>query len=74
MLGNVVPIDGTTNKSLNTPYNAFPLNVQQAIVGAAQSLGYDTSFIQNNTQVRAFLKNFADQWGSQPLIFGKFII
>lgn len=74
MLGNVVPIDGTTNKSLNTPYNAFPVNVQQAIVGAAQSLGYDTSFIQNNTQVRAFLKNFSDQWGSQPFNFGRFSI
>ena len=74
MLGNVVPIDGTTNKSLNTQFNALPVNVQQGIVSAAQSLGYDTSFIQNNTQVRAFLKNFADQWGSKPFNFGPFSI
>ena len=73
-LGNVVAIDGTTNKSLNTQFNAFPLNVQQAITAAAQSLGYDISFIQNNTQVRAFLKSFADQWGTKPFKFGSFII
>lgn len=73
-LGNVVPIDGTTNKSLNTQFNAFSPDVQKAIIDAAQSLGYDTSFIQNNTQVRAFLKNFGDQWGSKPFRFGPFTI
>jgi hypothetical protein len=74
ILGNVVPIDGTTNKSLNTQFNAFSAEVQAGIIQAAQSLSYDTSFIANNTQVRAILKNFSDQWGNKPFIFGQFVI
>lgn len=73
-LGNVVPIDGTGNKTLNTQFSQIDPTVQSAILQAAGSLGYSTAFIQNNTQVRAILKNFSDQWGSKPFHFGPFSI
>jgi hypothetical protein len=73
-IGNVVLLDGTGNKTLNTQFNQIDPTIQAGIISAAQSLGYDTSFIQNNTQVRALIKNFADQWGQKPFIFGPFII
>jgi hypothetical protein len=74
VLGNVILLDGTGNKTLNTQFNQIDPTIQAAIIDAAQSLGYDTSFIQNNTQVRALIKNFADQWGVKPFHFGPFII
>ncbi len=74
VIGNVVVFDGTGNKTLNTQFNQIDPAVQTAITQAAQSLGYSTAFIAGNTQVRAILKNFADQWGNKPFIFGTFVI
>jgi hypothetical protein len=70
ILGSVILLDGTSNKTLNTQWQVIPVNIQQGLLEAARSLGYDTSFIANNTQVRAIIKNFSDQWGSKPFIFG----
>lgn len=69
VIGNIVLID-ETNRTLNTQWNAIPADIRSGILTAASSLRYDTSFIANNTQVRAILKNFADQWSSRPFIFG----
>lgn len=74
ILGPVILLDGTSNKTLNTQFNQIPANVQQAIFQASADFGYDAGFIQNNTQVRAIFKGFADQWGSKPFIFGPFVI
>ncbi len=74
ILGNVVPIDGTANKSLNTQFQQFTAEVQAGILQAASSLGYSTTFIAGNTQVRAILKGFSDQWGAAPFNFGPFTI
>ena len=73
-IGNVVLLDGTGNKTLNTQFNQIDPTIQAGIINAAGSLGYDTNFIQNNTQVRAIIKNFADQWGNKPFIFGPYSI
>lgn len=70
VVGNVVLLDGTSNKNLNTQFNAIPANIQSGIHEAARSLGYNSSFITGTTQIRAILKNFADQWGTKPFIFG----
>jgi hypothetical protein len=60
-----------TAAKLNIQWSTVPVDpYQNAIIQAAQSFGYDTSFIQPTTQVRAVLKNFADQWGTQPLNIG----
>jgi hypothetical protein len=68
-LGPDLLIDTATK--LNIQWSTVPVNpYQNAILQAAQSFGYDTSFIQPTTQVRAILKNFADQWGAQPLKIG----
>lgn len=74
VIGPVLLLDGTSNKNLNTQWNQIPANIQQGILTAAHSLGYDTSFIQNNTQVRAFFKAFGDMWGLKPFEFGPFVI
>lgn len=73
VLGNEVFVD--TLAKLNIQWSTVPIDpYQNAILQTAQSLGYDTSFIQSNTQVRAILKNFADQWGAKPFHFGAFSI
>lgn len=68
VLGNEVVIDASAK--LNVQWSAISANYQAAIIEAAQSLGYDTSFIGSNTQLRAILKNFSDQWGTRPFIVG----
>lgn len=70
VIGNVVLFDGTGNKTLNAQFSQIPPNIQAGIHEAARTLGYNSSFITANTQIRAILKNFADQWGSKPFIFG----
>jgi len=66
-LNFAVPIDGSSNKTLNTQFNQLSVEAQNAIRSTAGDLGYDAAFIQNNTQVRALVKNFADQWGNRPI-------
>lgn len=70
IVGNVILLDGTSNRTLNTQWQNVPVNIQTGIRLAASQLGYNTTFIANNTQVRAIFKNFSDQWGSKPFIFG----
>lgn len=68
MTGNVSPLDW--GYTLNTQWKNISAAHQTAISEAATSLGYSVSFIGGNTQVRAILKNFADQWGSKSIYFG----
>jgi hypothetical protein len=71
VLGNEVFIDSLAK--LNILWNTVPVDpYQNAILQAADSLGYDTSFITGTTQVRAILRNFADAWGQNPFYFGPF--
>jgi hypothetical protein len=71
VLGNEVFID--TLAKLNVLWNTVPVDpYQTAILEAAHSIGYDTSFIVGTTQVRAILRNFADQWGNETFHFGTF--
>jgi hypothetical protein len=71
VLGNEVFID--TLAKLNILWNTVPVNpYQTAVLLAATALGYDTSFIVGTTQVRAILRNFADQWGNETFHFGPF--
>ena len=70
-LGNEVFID--TLAKLNIQWSTVPVDpYQTAILAAAHSLGYDTSFITGTTQMRMILRNFADQWGNQIFRFGPF--
>lgn len=68
LTGNVSPLDW--GYELNTQWRNISAAHQAAIAEAAVSLGYSTAFIGANTQVRALLKNFADQWGAAPILFG----
>ena len=70
-LGNVVLIDDSTK--LNVQFGSLPANVQQAILDAAASLGWQVS-IAPTTQVRQFLKDLSDQWGTTPFQFLEFSI
>ena len=70
VLGNEIVID--TSAKLNVQWSSVPANYQSAIIGAASSLNYDTSFIQPTTQLRAILKSFADQWGNRSFVMGPY--
>lgn len=37
---------------------------------AAETMGYDVSFVTAGTTLRQFLKNMADQWEDRPINFG----
>jgi hypothetical protein len=69
-LGNTVLIDDSTK--LNVQWSAVPVNIQTAMLQAAADLGYNTSFISPNTQIRIILKEFADQWGARPFNLNEF--
>jgi hypothetical protein len=70
VIGFSVVIDA--NAKLNVQFSALTAGQQNAILVSAQSLGYDTSFIAPNTQLRAILKTFADAWGNETFHFGLF--
>lgn len=59
---------------LNAQWSTLPVNVQEAIVACAESFGYSTSFISNNTQVRVILENFANAWGEAPIFVGPIVL
>jgi hypothetical protein len=63
------PTDPFSGYSLNTRYNQLPTNYQNALSQAANSLGYAWD-VAANDQVRKIWKMMADQWGSQPILFG----
>jgi hypothetical protein len=64
---NQVVID--TGAKLNVQFGTLPAANQGDIINAAQSLGYDTSFIVGTSQVRAILKVFADGWRNESFFF-----
>jgi hypothetical protein len=66
--GHLVVID--TTAKLNMQFGSLPVENQQDILNAAAALGYDSSFIASNTQVRTILKTFSDVWGNQTFPFG----
>ena len=68
-VGNMVVIDGT-NQTLNTQFQNLPQNFQFGLLNAAQSFGYSTAFIANQTQLREVIKTFGDGWGTKPFVFG----
>lgn len=70
IIGNQPLLDGTGNRTLNTQFQQLSRTTQQGILRTAWSFGYDVDFIAPNTQWRAVLKNFADQWGGRPFRFG----
>jgi hypothetical protein len=64
-----------SSAKLNAQWSQIPVDPwQNAILAAANSFSYDTSFIRSNTQVRVILQNFAQDWGSVPFYFGQFVI
>jgi len=69
VLGNTVVID--TSAKLNVQWSSIPTDTQNAIISAAQSLGY-TFNPQPNDQLRTLLKNLADQWGSRAFQLNEF--
>lgn len=48
--------------TLDTRYASLPQAWQDAILAAANELGYDTTDVASNPRLRAILKTFADQW------------
>jgi len=73
VLGNEVFID--TSAKLNILWNTIPVNYQNAILTAASMPpANDTSFITATTQLRAILRNFADQWGQERFGFKEFTL
>lgn len=64
-----------TSAKLNVQWGSIPVDPwQTAILAAAASFGYDTTFIQNNTQLRTIIDNFGRQWGNKQFQFGEFVI
>jgi hypothetical protein len=74
VLGNEVFID--TSAKLNVLWNTIPaVPYQNAILEAAASLNYSTTFITGTTQLRVILRNFSEQWGNESFNLGNgFII
>jgi hypothetical protein len=68
MLGNQILIEDSAK--LNIQWQSIPINIQTAMLNAAQSFSYDTAFITNTTQLRAILKVWADAWGNKVFQFG----
>ena len=68
-LGNEVVID--TSAKLNIQWQTLPSNIQQAIINAAASLNYVFN-PQPTDQLRALLKNLADQWGNRAFQLNEF--
>ena len=63
-----------SSAKLNAQWSSVPADPwQNAIIAAADSFGYDSSFIRSNTQVRTIIDNFGSQWGSQPFYLGAFV-
>lgn len=58
------------NTGLNTKVSDFSPAQLSAATQAAIDLGFDTSGISGQTQIRNVMKNMADQWGSRTLNLG----
>jgi hypothetical protein len=58
-----------TGAKLNVQFGTLPVENQGDVINAAQSLGYDTSFIVGTSQIRAILKVFADGWRNESFFF-----
>ncbi len=72
IVGPIILLD--TSAKLNVQWQNVPADPwQNAIIAAAQSFGYDTTFIQANTQVRTIIDNFGRQWGAKPFHLGAFV-
>jgi hypothetical protein len=56
--------------NLAIQWQAVPVGVQQAAVGAGMSLGYDMTWITPTMIVRNVLKTIAGLWGEQQVRFG----
>jgi hypothetical protein len=56
--------------TLDTLVSNIPAQVRSDLNQAAQSLGYDTSQVQQSWMYRRALKHLGDQWGDQPVEFG----
>lgn len=70
-LGGQSPVD--LGWTLNTQFKTLSAAHQAAILGAFDSLGYDSSAIKANWTLRIVLKNAADQFGTTPIQFGDII-
>lgn len=53
--------------TLDTAFGSLPAQVQQNLLRAAESLGYDTSALTASTTLRQALKAMSDQWGARPI-------
>lgn len=56
--------------TLNTRFRNLSLVYQTAIRQTFTNLGFDSSFITDNSTIRQILKSAADLWGSKPIYFG----
>lgn len=63
------PADPFAGLTLNTRYGQLTTAYQNALSQAASELGY-TWGVAANDQIRKIWKDMADQWGSQPILFG----
>lgn len=75
IIGNVILFDGTGNKTLNAQFSSLPIEIQNGIHAAAAYDNFTTAFITPTTQMRAILKNIADQSQGRSFVFaGIFVI
>jgi hypothetical protein len=54
----------------NLTMSQVPTDIRDAMAEAATSFGYDYSAVTGTTTVRTVLKAMADDWGTQPILFG----
>ncbi len=56
---------------LDLTWSQIPTAREQKIIATADDRGYDYSAVQPSWKVRRILKHLGDQWGMQPIYFGR---
>ena len=60
--------------TMSTQFRNLPENVRTALLGAAQTMNFDTSSLSGTSTIRQILKEMADQWGTRPIHIGGFTL
>jgi len=56
--------------TLATKFNQLPAATRTKLIGAAQSMNFDTSSLSGTSTIRQILKEMADQWGVKDIKLG----
>ena len=60
--------------TMSTQFRNLPENMRTSLLGAAQSMNFDTSSLSGTFTIRQILKAMADQWGTRAIHIGGFTL